>query len=203
MEKVIILDAGHGGFDKVKNIYVTAPSKQSPIWSDGSRYFEGVGNRDIINIASQYLRNLGWTVLYTTDPLDFYDKPLEERQDASDLHYKLFPDAFQISVHSNAYKKNIGRGAEVLISPKASKTSKVIARIWKEEHLKMFPNLKWRGIKVKNLAMNRVNCPSVLIETMFHSFEEECRILMSNEGKEKCAIAIVETAERIYKYRNQ
>ena len=48
MSKFIwLLDSGHGGLDPDTGKYVT-PGKRSPVWNDGSQYFEGVGNRDIV-----------------------------------------------------------------------------------------------------------------------------------------------------------
>ena len=43
---IVILDAGHGGM--IDGEYQTA-GKRSPIWDDGSQYFEGVGNREIVS----------------------------------------------------------------------------------------------------------------------------------------------------------
>jgi N-acetylmuramoyl-L-alanine amidase len=194
MEKVIILDAGHGDRHNTKG-------KRSPIWSDGSQYFEGEGNREIVKIASQYLINLGWKVVYTVSPKDMNDVSLKSRIVISNIHYKLNPDAFQISVHSNGHHDERANGMECFISPNASNTSKLISAKWREEQKTSFPDLHWRGIKTANFAMNRVKCPSILIETMFHTNEKECRILMSDEGKEQIAIGIVETAEKVYKSR--
>ena len=42
-----LLDSGHGGLDPDTGEYVT-PGKRSPVWDDGTQYFEGVGNRDIV-----------------------------------------------------------------------------------------------------------------------------------------------------------
>ena len=44
MDTVVILDAGHGGL--INGVYQTS-GKRSPVWSDGTQYFEGVGNREI------------------------------------------------------------------------------------------------------------------------------------------------------------
>lgn len=203
---VIILDAGHGGINPVTGKYVT-PGKRSPVWDDGSQYFEGVGNRKIARLVSQYLRSAGWKVLYTVNPSDWRDMSLGERIKASNGHFADNPNAFQISIHSNAYKKNIGQGAEVWTSIGLTE-SDVLATIWMDEHIKLFPELTIRSSwadgdvdKEGNLAMNKVHCPSVLIETMFHSNEEQCRILMSKEGKEKIAIAIAEAAIRFNQQR--
>lgn len=193
MNKVIILDAGHGDRHNT-------PGKRSPIWSDGSQYFEGEGNREIVKIATQYLKNLGWYVRHTVEPNDVRDVKLSKRIEISNLIYEQNPDAFQISVHSNAYKKNIGEGAEVHVLKGASSNSFKLAEIWLNEHVNNFTPLKNRGLKETRFAMNKVNCVSILIETMFHSFERECRTLMSDNGKEQIAIGIVETAEQYYKY---
>ena len=208
IQPVVVLDVGHGGRNPITGDIVTA-GKRSPVWSDGSQYFEGVGNREIAIIASQYLRALGWKVLYTTDPKSYVDTSLRVRRGNSNGYYKEYPNAFQISVHSNAHKKNIGQGAEVYTS-KGITESDSLATIWMDKHIEQFPQLKIRSDrsdgdvdKETSLYMNKVNCPSILIETMFHSHEEECRILMSREGKEKCAIAIVETCVEFHTSRNE
>jgi N-acetylmuramoyl-L-alanine amidase len=206
MNKVIILDAGHGDRHNT-------PGKRSPIWSDGSQYFEGEGNREIVKIATQYLKNLGWYVRHTVEPNDVRDVKLSKRIEISNLIYEQNPDAFQISVHSNGFHDESANGAEVFISNNASELSKDISEIWRIEHLfnmldffawyEYESGIQWRGIKTANFAMNRVKCASILIETMFHTNEKECKILMSDNGKEQIAIAIVETAEKIHEKRNK
>jgi len=196
MEKVVILDPGHGGIDPMTKQYVTS-GKRSPEWHDMDVYYEGEGNRKIVKLASQLLRPLGWNVLYTVHPDDSRDIPLNIRQQKSNEYYKNHPTAFQISVHSNGFSKESANGHETLVLNKQTK-SYPMALIHNEEHAKLFPDLTNRGVKTMNLAMNRVNCPSILIESMFHTNYEECKILHSREGKEKIAIAISETCERIY-----
>ena len=47
-----LLDAGHGGINPSTGEYVT-PGKRSPVWQKGllnmSQYYEGVGNRQIVD----------------------------------------------------------------------------------------------------------------------------------------------------------
>ena len=200
MDKVIILDAGHGGIHPTTGKYIT-PGKRSPKWEDGTQYFEGVGNRDIVLRASQYLINAGWKVLYTTDPRGWIDTSLAERVKRSNELYAKNPTAFQISVHSNGFSKESANGYEVFTLRGASQNSKNMANIWISEQAKAFPKLRNRGHKTANFAMNRVNCPSILIETMFHTNRKECSILASDEGKEKCAIAIAETCFKFHETR--
>jgi len=193
--KVVILDCGHSGI--LNGVYQTS-GKRSPIWEDGTQYFEGEGNRQIGHAAAQYLRHLGWTVLFTVEPKDPTDVSLSERIKQSNAFYRKHPEAFQISIHSNGFSKPTANGYEVFTSKGQTKSDK-IARIWLEQHGKKFPDLNNRGHKEANFAMNRVHCPSILIESMFHTNPEECKILLSREGREKIAIGIVETCERTYK----
>ena len=53
---VWILDPGHGGLDPETDEYVTS-GKRSPVWDDGTQYFEGVGNRDIVKRILNKCRN--------------------------------------------------------------------------------------------------------------------------------------------------
>lgn len=197
MDKVVILDAGHGGINPNSKKYITS-GKRSPVWEDGTQYFEGVGNREIVLIASQYLMNAGWKVLYTVDPRGWIDTPLWQRVRRSNEHYAKNPTAFQISVHSNAATP-AAHGAEVFTYPGQTKSDKM-ADIWLKYHQEEFPKMRMRtdrsdgdNDKESLFTMNSVQCPSILIETMFHTNREECKILLSDEGKEKCAIAIVQT----------
>jgi N-acetylmuramoyl-L-alanine amidase len=196
-DKIVILDPGHGGVNPLTGKYVT-PGKRSPVWDNGLQYFEGVGNRQIAIKASQYLRASGWKVYYTTDPKSYIDTSLGKRIKRSNEIYFENPTAFQISIHSDAFKKNVGQGATVFTSV-GTTSSDTLASIWMDEHIKLFPQLTIRSDrrdgdvdKENHLAMNKVKCPSILIETMFHTFEEECKILMSAKGQEKIAIAISE-----------
>jgi N-acetylmuramoyl-L-alanine amidase len=195
MSKVVILDAGHGG--ELNGVYQTS-GKRSPVWEDGTQYFEGVGNRQIVHAASQYLERLGWTVLYTVHPNDPSDVSLSQRIKISNSHFQRYPEAFQISVHSNGFIKESANGYEVFTSKGQTKSDK-IATVWIDEMRRAFPTLNNRGHKEANFAMNRVHCPSILIESMFHTNRKECEILMSESGREKIAIAIVETCERVHK----
>ena len=63
-KKIILLDAGHGGFNE-DGLYVT-PGKRSPIWADGSQYFEGVGNRLIRREIALMLEQKGIAYHYVT-----------------------------------------------------------------------------------------------------------------------------------------
>lgn len=201
-EKVVILDFGHGSIDP-NGVYVT-PGKRSPIWSDGTQYFEGVGNREIGKLAAPMLIALGWTVLYTVLPEDYRDIPLSKRVSISNAHYAKYRSAFQISIHSNAFSDPKPNGAEAW-TLKGQTKSDEMADIWLVEMKRQFP---WINLRVdrsdgdldkeSHFQINTVNCPSFLIESMFHTNEKECRVLMSSEGKYKIAKSIVNACELIH-----
>lgn len=202
MKKVVILDAGHGGINPITKQYVT-PGKRSPIWKDGTQYFEGVGNREIVQLASRILKGKGVTVFYTVDPSDYRDVSLSERVRIANKIFKSNPDAFLISVHSNAASDPTAHGSEIWTWPGQTK-SDVFATVFMQEFVKLHPLTKVRADysdgdidKESMFTINSVNCPSFLIESMFHTNEVECKILMSQSGKEAIANSIVNTVIRI------
>jgi N-acetylmuramoyl-L-alanine amidase len=202
-EKVVILDFGHGSVSP-SGVYVT-DGKRSRVWSDGKQYLEGQGNREIGKLAAQMLIPKGWKVLYTVLPEDYRDVSLSKRVSISNNHYAKNRSAFQISIHSNGFSNPSANGSEVWTWKGRSKADPM-ADIWLLEMKKQFPWITLRTDKSdgdldkeSHFKINSVNCPSFLIESMFHTNEKECRVLMSPEGKYKIAKSIVNACERIHK----
>lgn len=197
MQKVIILDPGHGGINPLTGQYVT-PGKRSPKWSDGSVYYEGVGNRNIVELTARILAAKGVKVLYTVTPDNWKDVSLSQRVRIADSHYRLNPNAVLISVHSNGSDNPSAGGFEVFTSPGQTKSDR-LADVWFKEHQKMFPQLRPRpdttdgdlDKEAKFTIINDTKCPAILIETMFHTNADECKILQSTNGVRDIATAIV------------
>lgn len=203
MKNTYILDPGHGGINPQTGQYVTA-GKRSPKWADGSIYYEGVGNREIVKIIAEKLKALGISYAFTVAPDNYKDVGLGIRVQASNLAHAKKPCVL-ISIHSNAASVEQANGYEVFTAP-GQNTSDTYATICFKELAKEFPTLKGRSNlqdgdtdKEELFAVLKAKCPSFLVETMFHSNEKECRILMSKEGKEKIANAIVRTIQQIEK----
>ena len=139
---------------------------------------------------------MGIEFAYTVVPSDFTDVSLSERVNRVNLLNKQ-KKCVLISIHSNAAKDSSANGYEVFTSP-GQTVSDPLATILFKEFSKLFKNLKGRtsfqdGDPDKEAKFTMVMgpaCPSMLIETMFHTNETECKILMSEEGKEKIATAI-------------
>ena len=196
---IYILDAGHGGINPSTGSYVT-PGKRSPFWTDGTIYYEGVGNRQIVALVTAKLQYLGIETAETVYPENHEDVGLSRRcQRANEFHAQSGKRGVLISVHSNAAESSSAHGFEVFTSP-GQTASDGFAKIWLEEHSKAFPALRNRGHKEEHFTvLTKSNCPAILIETMFHTNESECRILMSEAGRCRIADAIVSAIVRIEK----
>lgn len=203
--KLVLLDAGHGGI--IDGCYVT-PGKRSPKWSDGSQYFEGVGNRMIRHELVKMLKAEGvrFKLLNEGDK----DMPLRERTRLEN-HYaiKYGPNSvLTISIHSNGFSDPDARGWEAWTS-KGNTYSDVYAQTLYEKIREQFPEAKFRTDKSdgdldkeKHLHMtDRTIGPCVLSENFFHTNEEECKnILMTKEGRRRIARAHLEMIKEYYKF---
>ena len=176
----IIIDAGHGGINPTTNEYTT-PGKRSPVWKDGSQYFEGVGNREIVNklhkLCTDY--NIDSTILVP----EWEDISLTERIKRVNKIYSNRKDSILISIHSNGFSKEAANGFEIFTSIGKTK-SDWVAKILHREYLEVVKGIKDRGIKESNFyILRKSHCPAVLYETMFHTNEKECKRLMCNDSQ--------------------
>lgn len=192
-----VCDAGHGGL--LNGEYQTS-GKRSAIWSDGSVYYEGVGNREIAKKVGDKLKSLGISFKYTVEPSDPTDVPLSNR-----INYvNKLPDdnKILISIHSNGVEDTRAHGWQCHIylnpttlksNPKSISLSKPFIEAFKNE----FSDIKLRGkggLIQNNLAMTReTNCPALLLENFFHTNEKECKeILMTQAGQDRIVKCIVD-----------
>lgn len=200
-----ILDPGHGGINPKTGRYVTS-GKRSPIWSDGKIYHEGVGNRDIARRVMLKLDAIGWVYEQTVDYTDYRDIPLAKRTKIENELSKKHK-TFYFSIHSNGFKKQSANGSEVWTSPGNTGRSDKGASFFMHEMVKQFPWITIRRDisdgdvdKESNLwVLKHTRSSAFLIESMFHTNERECRVLMTEEGREKIADALFKTMLRINK----
>ena len=184
MSYVIILDSGHGGL--INNVYQTK-GKRSPVWDDGSVYYEGVGNREIVKKLTERLEANGIEV-YNSNPTN-YDIPLGTRVRNINAQIKANKDKkyIGVSVHSDGFSKESAHGWSVYTSNNASLDSYKLANL-STKHLKNeFPDRRLRGIKSANFyILKNTICPFILTENFFMTNRDECKnILMTKEGQNK------------------
>ena len=181
---IVILDAGHGGM--INGKYQTA-GKRSPIWDDGSQYFEGVGNRQIVSKLTAELNDKGIEVFNANDSEK--DMPLRQRTSIINKEIQSNPDKeyIGISVHSNGFSKESANGWSVYTYTKGSKASKEMSKLMADKMQSEFPNRRFRGEKTANFWMcKQTNCPFVLTENFFMTNEDECKnILMTEKAQDK------------------
>lgn len=197
-KRIYIIDAGHGGINPATGQYVT-PGKRSPKWSDGSVYYEGVGNRTIAQKVGAKLKAAGISFVYTVTPSEWQDVGLTARIDRAKKAISLAnKPGVLISIHSNGAAVESAHGYEVFTSP-GQTSSDALATILFNAFKAKFPELSGRsnlqdGDPDKEELFTVISSkafPSMLLETMFHTNEKECRMLMDPIIQDRIATAIV------------
>lgn len=192
-----ILDPGHGGL--IDGVYQTK-GKRSPVWEDGSIYYEGVGNRQIAKKVGDQLKKLGIDFAYTVDPSNGKDVSLGTRTNF--INKLPAKNKIAISIHSNGVEDQAAYGWQVHIyeeptTKKYSERSLAIAELFRDTFKAEFKDIKLRGkegIVKNNLHMTReTTCPTILLENFFHTNKKECKeILMTEEGQNRIVKCIVQ-----------
>ncbi len=205
-KRIYIIDAGHGGINPATKKYVT-PGKRSPIWSDGSVYYEGVGNREIAGKVGAKLKALGISFVYTVTPSEWEDVSLTTRVTrAKRAISSSNKPGVLISIHSNAAASPTAHGYEVFTSP-GQNESDPLATILFNEYKALFPELRGRmdsrdgdPDREENFTIISSKAyASMLFETMFHSNEKECKMLMDSKVQDRIAQAIVNAIQKMEK----
>jgi len=188
-KQIVILDAGHGGFDGGR--YLTAPENGK--WfkhQDGSVFYEGEFNRQIKYRVMEllYLKDIAYHDLTPEQT----DVPLSIRCNrANRFHEENEKKTFLVSLHSDASDKT-AMGIGIWLNETCSEESKKIAGVAANVFKAHFPNDKQRGIKYKNLAILRdTKMPAILIENFFFdNWSDYNTHLRTQEGRNRIANCI-------------
>lgn len=185
-EKIIILDAGHGGEDC------------------GAIGVNGVYEKDLnlslaLEIGKQ-LEEAGYIVVYTrTDDRLLYgpDEDIKGIRKISDLKNRCkvaarYPNSIFVSIHMNSFASSKYSGLQVYYS-EANTESKIIAgRIQDKVRESIQPSNNRVTKKGENIyLLEHVNNPAVLIECGFLTNPEECEKLSLKEYQKSLSFAIV------------
>lgn len=184
---VIIIDAGHGGFDG------GASAKDGTIEKDI--------NLKISAYISEYLNLFGFnTILTRTEDISLEDNPelsIKARK-TSDIHNRMkimqnTENALFISVHQNHYSVEKYSGMQVFYSPQFAEESSKLAQSVQETVTQALQPENNRQIKKCDnsvyLIYNAVK-PAVLIECGFLSNVNETELLKSEDYQRKIAYCI-------------
>ena len=184
--KTVILDFGHGG---VLNGEYQTSGKRSPVWENGTRYFEGVGNRLIGAHVVEALTLFRVPFVIVSDQQN--DNSLDNRCIRANHFYDtVSKDCFLVSLHSNA---GGGKGSE-FYHYKGSNAGRDLAMVFSHAYSSTYRDpFVNRGVKECNFQICRdTKMPAVLLEYFFMDNEYECKnILMTDSGRRGIAKNIV------------
>jgi N-acetylmuramoyl-L-alanine amidase len=181
------LDNGHG---------INTPGKRSPVWDDGSQFFEWEFNRDIVARVANFCskRGLQYHILVP----EHRDIPLRARiKRANDIYMKN-RNSVLISVHADAYELNVGHGFSIYTSPEDDKSDR-IANMFFPFYVEEFPEHRARmdlsdgdaDFEQPFAILEKVKCPAILLENFFYTHEVESKLLMTNEFRQRIANTII------------
>lgn len=192
MKKVWLLDAGHGGIDPQGN-YVTAPNKMYK-HPDGTVIYEGKYNREVRDELIKLIVK-DWNMEWFIVNHGYEDMPLHKRTDyANKLNETHNGRCVYLSIHGNA---GGGKGFEVYTSVGETESDK-IAALWIDEMNKTFPGRADRGEKDRNFHVVReTTCPAILTENFFMDTLDDCKLMLSQEGQQKVALAHYNMMKRV------
>ena len=186
-QKVIVVDAGHGGRDP------------------GTRYgntLEKDLNLEIAKVLEKELLKQGAIVYMTRDEDEDLSNSSDYRKKRADLRRRVNfieekKSDLYLSIHLNWYKDYYYGGAEILYN-NINKNNKVLAANLKESLTNN--NIKTRDLKTTNLYMYRnTNVVGVLVECGFLSNKNDRYLLKTKWYQEKFSKALV---EGVIKYFN-
>ncbi len=194
---VIIIDAGHGGFDGGA--------------SDSTGFAEKHINLNISLYLQKYLTLMGFGTILTRESdisLEDSDAKTIRQKKSSDLHNRMKimenqDNALFISVHQNIYSQEKYSGMQVFYSPQFSEESSLLAQLIQENTVNLIQKDNTRQIKECGtsvyLIYNAVK-PACLVECGFLSNKEEAEKLKTEVYQKQIAFTIaVGIQEYIYR----
>jgi len=206
----ILLDNGHG---------LNTPGKRSPVWPDGSQLMEWRWCRELVKRIEEALRALSLTVRRLVP--EYTDIPVWERVLRVNRHCKEVGavNCLLVSVHVNASSNGQARGWEVHTSL-GQTLSDYYATLFYREASRQLVGLDGAsaggsGVRMRgdhsdgdpdwdsNFALLRDTlCPAVLTENLFMDNAADCRLLMSEAGKERLTALHVNAIGQVLNQRN-
>ena len=186
MDNIILFDNGHGR---------ETPGKRSPVWKDGRQLFEWEFNRDMVRRIISKCCHAGIRAVKLVP--ETFDVSLEERCKRANLWYdRCNGNCIVVSIHANA---GGGTGFEVYTSPGQTQADPIATKLI-ERLQQDFPAIKMRkdmadGDPDKEAGfyiLKHTKAPAILVENLFMDTESDCRLLMSEDFRDKLADSYVE-----------
>ncbi len=184
-QNVVIIDAGHGGFD------------------GGAVAFDGTVEKDInlkISLTlAQFLRQSGFKTVLTRET-DTSTEDINESissKKKSDLSNRValmsnYENSVFISIHLNKFTTSSASGAQVFYS-KNLKDSRLLGECIQSSIVSLLQNENKRVIKKGNgstYILERATVPTVIVECGFLSNVNDLNLLKTEEYQQKMAFSI-------------
>lgn len=186
MDNIILFDNGHGQ---------ETPGKRSPVWKDGRQLFEWEFNRDMVRRIVLKCSHAGIRAVKLVP--ETFDVSLKERCKRANLWFdRCGGNCVVVSIHANA---GGGTGFEVYTSPGQTQADTIATKLI-ERLQQDFPKIKMRkdmadGDPDKEAGfyiLKHTKAPAILVENLFMDTESDCRLLMSEDFRDKLADSYVE-----------
>lgn len=176
-KKIIIIDAGHGGWD---------PGKVA----DNNIYEKNI-NLSISKKLQEYLEQSGAFVLMTRfDDKALGNRKIKDMQERKEIANQSKADIL-ISIHQNSFVNNRPRGAQVFYC-KNSDASKTLASFIQEKIKENLDKNNFRVAKTNSsyFILRKINIPSVIVECGFLSNSQDLSDLCDESYQNKIAWSI-------------
>lgn len=206
-DKLVLLDAGHGGM--IDGVYQTA-GKRSPKWADLPQLFEGVQNRRIVAKVKELLvaKQIPFLDVVNSEK----DISLSERVATANKMHRINKNAIYLSFHTDAHGNgSVGTDAHgISVWTSIGDTpSDPLAECCLIELSANIKNNKFRldktdgdGDKEENFyVLKYTSCPAVLFELGFMTNRKECEQMLTQEWVDVCAKSIVDGVIKYYSTR--
>ncbi len=198
---LFILDPGHGK---------DTPGKRSPKWEDIPQIYEWEYNRFIVNDIHNRLNDIGIkSVILVPEENDVPIATRARRANQYAIENGGYKTALVISVHLNAALNSAARGWEVHTYLGSSISDAYATVFWREAKRFLSDNTKMRGDWSdgetdwdSNFGILRLTkCPAILTENCFMTNYEDCKYLLSDEGRKEIPLLHVEAIKKILQMR--
>ncbi len=184
---IVIIDAGHGGFDGGAVSVDGTPEKNI--------------NLSVSLFLNEFLIALGFNTIMTREQdISLEDKGLStiRSRKTSDIHnrMKIMEDtdnSIFVSIHQNFYTQSKYSGTQVFYSPEFAEDSSLLARCIQESVVTALQPENKREIKRCDSSvflMYKAVKPAVLVECGFLSNPQEATILKDENYQKKIALCI-------------
>jgi len=198
----------NGGLGKKFDIphrYTTYPSKcfqhtSNQLFHGYGWFFEGVFNRNIVDLLEPMLKNEGFNTLKLYNEID--DTPLKLRSGKAN-GFKDYDAAILVSVHGNAGPTG-ANGWEVFTSPGQTQADTLATLIYDEVKntnlFRMRPDITEGDVdkEAKFHMVCNVKVPAVLTENGFFTDRNDAMKMFSTEGQQKIAKAHFEGIKKYF-----